>query len=444
MPPHPHSTDPSSQQSLQLHEVHARELEGRNSPTSYQGSEASSPRHTNTAYVREVSPVRCNCHCGYSPVFPLLSGILADQLQPQAIFQRYTVPCNRCACAHKQTRPEDSGYVEHVLKTSLPSPKSHEVVTLPRAQLQDEDNLLCLYPSTASLSKGDTSRMSPARITMNPQASRYCLSPNNPPTIPESASPSLLGCTHKNESERLETLEVELKCPHVHFQGCKTQPKARHSLILNGNIYVNDSHFNQPPDGNNTTSADAFSSIDYDTIKYGSGGGMYINRIHDITIKIPEKAIPEGTVLQLSISAMLYGPFLFPEGVRPVSPILWLCTDPTLTFSKPIEVVLPHYLHCESQKDTEKLIFLKANHNSPCGKFHFKPADGESVFMHHTSYGTLHTKHCCFLCIAAKKTEKDTLNANLALITAYPRNPLEHPWNVCFGVTYLLPTCIQV
>ena len=171
---------------------------------------------------------------------------------------------------------------------------------------------------------------------------------------------------------------------------------------------------------------------------------MYINRTHDITVEIPERAVPEGTVLKLSVSAMLYGPFLFPEGVRPVSPILWLCTNPTLTFSRPIEVVLPHYLHCEDQNDTKKLIFLKADHNSIDGKFHFKPTDGESVFKHHTTYGMLHTKHCCFLCIAAKMTEKDTPKTNLSLITAYPRNPQEHPWNVYFGVTYLLPTCMQV
>ena len=228
----------------------------------------------------------------------------------------------------------------------------------------------------------------------------------------------------------------------------ETQSKASH--ILSGNVFVFNSHFNQlasSEDMNTSahkkTSAPLIKSID--TVECGNEGGMYINRTHDITIKIPEKAIPEGIVLQLSISATLYGPFLFPEGVRPVSPILWLCTHPTLTFSKPIELVLPHYLHCESQKDTDNLMFLKADHNpSTDGKIHFKPADGESVFMHHTSYGTLHTKHCCFLCIAAKKTEKDTLNANFCLITAYPRNPLEHSWSVYFGVTYLLPTCIQV
>ena len=299
----------------------------------------------------------------------------------------------------------------------LPSLQLHEAATLARAQ---KYNSLHLHRSTASLPKYNISRMSPM--------------------IPVSASSSLLGHTRENERESLRTLEVRLKPTRVHFQGYKTQPQARHSHILSGSVYVFDSHFNQPSDSNMTTT-----SIDHDTVEYGSGGGMYINRTHDITIKIPERAIPEGTVLQLSVSAMLYGPFLFPAGLRPVSPILWLCTHPTLTFSRPIEVVLPHYLHCEDQNDTENLIFLKADHNSRIdGKFHFKPADGESVFKHHTNYGVLHTNHCCFLCIAAKRTEKDTPKINLSLITAYPRNPQEHPWNVCFGVTYLQPTCMQV
>ena len=211
-------------------------------------------------------------------------------------------------------------------------------------------------------------------------------------------------------------------------------------------MHVSNSDFNEAT----ITSASSYGQITNvsvpitDTVKYGSAGGMYINQIHDVTIQIPEKAVPEGTYFQLSISAMLHGHFLFPEGVRPVSPIIWLCPQPTLTFSKPIEVVLPHYLHCENKKDTENLIFMKANHHPINGKFHFKPADGESIFKHHTSYGTLHTTHCCFLCITTKTTERETPKINFSLITAYPRNPQEHSWSVYFGVTVLLSSCMQV
>ena len=294
------------------------------------------------------------------------------------------------------------------------------------------------YAESESKTPGIEKRLSPTPIDENSVPSLK--------TQADCDSPNSLG---EDPNWRLPPLrELFLspeRLPVLSLYG--TQSKASH--ILSGSVYVFDSHFNQPSDEDMTTSAHKQTSIplikSIDTVEYGSGGGMYINRMHDITIKILERAIPEGTVLQFSISAMLYGPFLFPAGVRPVSPILWLCTHPTLTFSRPIEVVLPHYLHCEDQNDTENLMFLKADHNSLIdGKIRFKPADGKSVFKHHTNYGVLHTNHCCLLCIAAKMTEKDTPKTNLSLITAYPRNPQEHPWNVYFGVTYLLTTCMQV
>ena len=210
-------------------------------------------------------------------------------------------------------------------------------------------------------------------------------------------------------------------------------------------VYISDSKFKQMSYADTTTNAQITPSTNStDSITCGNAGGMYINKIHDVTVTIPEGTVSEGTVLQLSMSVMLYGPFIFPAGVRPVSSILWLCPHPDVTFSRPIEIVLPHFICCEDKKDTEDLIFLKANHHLTDGQFHFKPIEGESHFTAHTSYGTLHTIHCCLLCIGIKMNEKNTPKTNFSLITSYPRNPHKQPRNVHFGVTYLQPTCMQV
>ena len=142
---HSCSIDPSSLPTLQLHEVAtltSAQLEGRYSPSSYQGSEASSayyvypdnqtphrspmptpppsPRRATTVSAREVTPHRCECQCGLplntvlsakpipvSPPCQSLSGNLAHQLQPQTIFQFPcdAASCNRCTGAgYMQTR----------------------------------------------------------------------------------------------------------------------------------------------------------------------------------------------------------------------------------------------------------------------------------------------------------------------------------------------------
>ena len=210
-------------------------------------------------------------------------------------------------------------------------------------------------------------------------------------------------------------------------------------------VYISDSKFKKISDVSVTANSQITPSINMtDCVKCGNAGGMYINKVHDVMVTIPEGAVSEGTVFELSMSVMLYGPFIFPAGVRPVSSILWLCPHPDVTFSMPIEIVLPHFICCENQKDTENLIFLKANHHLTDGKFHFKPTEGESHFTAHTSYGTLHTMHCCLLCIGIKMNEKNTPKTNFSLITSYPRNPHKQPRNVHFGVTYLQPTCMQV
>ena len=178
-----------------------------------------------------------------------------------------------------------------------------------------------------------------------------------------------------------------------------------------------------------------------DTFHCGSAGYVYTNKTHDVTVIFPKGAVHETISVQVGI--MLRGPFSFPDNSRPVSPILLLQIQPTVEFSKPIQVVLPHYLNCTTESDCKQLVFMKADHSNIDTKYHFKETDGKATFKPHINYGFLYTSHCCLQCITLKGSKAATPKTKFALITAYPKNP-DRRVNVYFGVTYFLPTCMEV
>ncbi len=91
------------------------------------------------------------------------------------------------------------------------------------------------------------------------------------------------------------------------------------------------------------------------SIKCDSEGGDFCSDAHDFKISIPKGAIKKRATVEIQIGLALHGPFKFPRELRPVSPILWLCSTPETKLRKPVEIMLPHYL------DTS----LKALSNAP-------------------------------------------------------------------------------
>ena len=67
----------------------------------------------------------------------------------------------------------------------------------------------------------------------------------------------------------------------------------------------------------------------------------YTIQDHDITLKIPEGAVPTGKKIRFEIAVAMYGPFKFEKDMQPISPILWLCFDKGVTLNKPFHVILP-------------------------------------------------------------------------------------------------------
>ena len=180
-----------------------------------------------------------------------------------------------------------------------------------------------------------------------------------------------------------------------------------------------------------------------------SQGIEYNDEWNDFTLKIPQGAIPEGESLTIDIGVALYGPFQYPEGLRPVSPVFWICVRDKkyFNFLKPVEVTLPHFLTLDGEEDVQSLglIFLKGDHEIGWKqKTHFQQAEGTALFRPGSDYGVLHTHHFCYLCITSKKSKETIRKAKFCMFATIPRRFSTHkPTYAFFFVTFFLKTCLE-
>ena len=189
-------------------------------------------------------------------------------------------------------------------------------------------------------------------------------------------------------------------------------------------------------------------------------GGEYYSSDHGIILRIPESAIPPGLTVHLEVAMALYGPFQFPDGSCPISPILWLCIQENIYLRKPIDIILPHFLSDINESDIENLgiHFAKADHKqyttdtSGRNYYTFRPLASAFIAYKERSqnYGILSTKHCCFFCI----TSNNPISPDFAQKAGYFLWCIEKPFSysspprsrdtLIFCVTFCLPTCREV
>jgi len=187
---------------------------------------------------------------------------------------------------------------------------------------------------------------------------------------------------------------------------------------------------------------------DIEVLHCDSNGGRYYNSVHDIHVEFPKNAVPEGMLVRLEFGVALFGAFLYPVGLKAISPIVWLCTLPKcFMFHLPIEVKLPHCLQLTSLADITplQLGFLKGGHNSnDKGNIPFRYS-GQAKFQPHSSYGAIRTKHLCYLCLTANYTSPQFCPKTLfCLIRVIPRPIYDCNWDINFCVAMFLNTCIEV
>ena len=187
------------------------------------------------------------------------------------------------------------------------------------------------------------------------------------------------------------------------------------------------------------------------TLSDVTGDGVrYENAAHDFTLEVPEGAVPETERLTLDVAVALFGPFQFPEGLRPVSPVFWVCVrdQRNFFFSGPVSVTLPHFLDLGSKEDVKSLglTFLKASHSKNSkGMYEFSKADGEMDFESSRRFGVLKTSHFCSLCIASEDRPECLRMTQFCLTSLLPRSTVSvgKRQDAYFFVTfYNLTTCL--
>ena len=185
-----------------------------------------------------------------------------------------------------------------------------------------------------------------------------------------------------------------------------------------------------------------------DVITCGPAGGVFHSKSNNVTIIFPEGAVPSSNRIEIEFGVALLGPFDMPSNaeMRPVSPFVWICCDtPEFVFSKPITVIMPHCISCDSEQDCEALRFMQADQNdlNIKGRFQFKICDALSAFTPHTMKGSFTTMHSCLLCICSETSNIAMSKANYCLMMVMPSRP-EERYEVTFCITYLLETCMEV
>ena len=182
-----------------------------------------------------------------------------------------------------------------------------------------------------------------------------------------------------------------------------------------------------------------------------SDGVRYENEANDFTLEVPEGAVPETERLTLDVAVALFGPFQFPEGLRPVSPVFWVCVrdQRSFFFSRPVSVTLPHFLDLGSKEDLKslRLTFLKARHTKNSeGMYEFSKTDEEANFESSHRFGVLKTSHFCSLCIACRDIPKCLGMTKFCFTSLLPRSAVSvgKRQDAYFFVTfYNLTTCLR-
>ena len=178
-------------------------------------------------------------------------------------------------------------------------------------------------------------------------------------------------------------------------------------------------------------------------------GIRFVDKFNDFTLGIPYGAIPgEEESLTLYMGVTLFGPYQFPEGLRPISPVFWVCVreQKNFRFSKPVEVTIPHFLDLDNYNFVQSLglTFLKAGHILNTEKmYEFQCTNGGEEFS--KTHGFFTTSHFCYLCIAAKDIPRTRNATPFCLTVAIPKFTIPVGTSVYayFFVTFMLETCLN-
>ena len=192
-----------------------------------------------------------------------------------------------------------------------------------------------------------------------------------------------------------------------------------------------------------------------ETIRCDSRGCEFFNNDHDLTVNIPKGAIREGRKVNLTIGVVMYGPFNFPTNIRPISPIIWLCTkEEHVELQEPLQIKLPHIHQGLNDENYHKYqaCFVKADHTVLFDKkgqmyYQFEKLENYTHMSFcsksHQCYGTLQIYHFCYLCIAERVNRDVLITADYCLAQQKLSMQCEK-YEFHFFATFDLATCRKV
>ena len=156
----------------------------------------------------------------------------------------------------------------------------------------------------------------------------------------------------------------------------------------------------------------------------------------DIHLQLPPEVL-KCTNPSLEVAFAPFGPvgahFIFPDGMIPVSPAMWLCFSPQTEFQDPAILKVPHCFECTDREDLSRLYFLKAEHEDitrdETGQslITFKKMDRRQFELddQDSQYCILREHHFCIYCMAVENTsiEKNVIGqVNYCLSILKPKH----------------------
>ena len=243
----------------------------------------------------------------------------------------------------------------------------------------------------------------------HPKAPAALLEPFSPQSI-ALYRPSENDGSCRNLSDS-ECTNPHSQCHQLRMQALLNPKQIRHSAIVDTNSVK--------------CMAPDFTHRTYALQDCTSKGLMHTDEEFGFVIEIPEGAVPQGMRLTIDVAISLHGPFRYPQKVRRVSPIVWVCVrdSDNFQFQKPVKVSLQHCLNVNKSDDLDSLgvRFLKAGHScDESGLYSFQPADGTVEQGARDDYLTLLTTHFCYMCLVSNERPNTQARMKYCLTTFHP------------------------
>ena len=182
-------------------------------------------------------------------------------------------------------------------------------------------------------------------------------------------------------------------------------------------------------------------------LKCISTGGTHQDEVHGISITVPPQAVRDGAEIEIEYAVAAVGPFIYPENLTPVSPILWVRVKGQEKLRKPVKISIPHAVRVDHQNQSRLLHVLCAQEERE--SFGFVRAHKVSRIQ--SDGGVLSTrlsKPQYFFCVAAVRCREVVSRTQYYLVKVTPTpikiSTVYYSWRLRFFVTYALPACIKV